>query len=176
MLSTHSPLTSGSIDAIDWQHATRLSSGCCGVVYEVAPGIVAKVAPRLDPTEAGIQVLLAQEGLALPVLSYAQQMWLPPAIRRAACSPHGLRPWNDAPVRGPQPVDMLLMPRVERTCGDDDDELEDNDEVVVLAERVGQVCWQTAHRRWDCHPGNIAVYQGRYVALDFGDVSGTLRI
>ena len=63
--------------------------------------------------------------------------------------------------------------RVTRVCTDD--ELEDNDELVILAERVGHVCWHTAHRLWDQHAGNIAVYQGRYVALDFGDVSGTLR-
>jgi len=103
------PVTSGSIDTLDWQHATYLASGCCGVVYEVAPGAVAKVSPRIDPTEAGIQVLLAQEGLALPVLTYAQSVWLPLAIRRAACSSHGLRRWSGSRCTCNQPVDVLRV-------------------------------------------------------------------
>jgi len=172
MLSTFSSVTSGSIDAIDWPHITFIASGCSGVVYEVAPGVVAKVSPCIKPEEAGMQVLLAQEHLAMPVLGYAQGLRLLPAIRRAACSLHGARRWTGGPCTCDQPVDVLLMPRVERICTDD--EL-DYSEVLILRERVRQLCWRVYRGMWDCHAGNLAVYQGRYVALDFGDMSNRLQ-
>ena len=173
MISILTSVPSDAIDTLDWHAATFIASGCSGVVYEVLPGVVAKVSPRIATSEAGIQVLLAQEGLALPVVTYAQGVWLPLAIRRAACSPHGVRRWSGSHCTCQQAADVLLMPKASRICTDD--ELEDNDELTVLAERVGRVCWSTAHHLWDCHAGNIAVYQSRYVALDFGDVSGTMR-
>lgn len=161
-----------SLESIDWHAATYLASGCCGVVFAVSPGIVAKVALHLLPYEAGIQAQLAAEGLALPVLAYAQAQWLPPRIRQAACSLHGLRrsPFGSTCTCG-LPVDILLMPRAERICTDD--ELQ-KPELIILLDRVSSRSWQLSHQLWDCHAGNVALYQGRYVALDFGDWSNTI--
>lgn len=170
MLTQLFPLTAGPIDALDWSTATFIASGCSGVVYEVTPGIVAKVSSSLSSAEATIQAVLAQEGLALPVLGYAQEMWLPDAIRRAACSPHGLRRWHEECCTCDQPAAILLMPRVERICRQDELQAAP---VVSLIQRVKQVCRALTHQLWDCHTGNIALYQGRYVALDFGGMSGT---
>jgi len=149
MLSTLAFVTSRSLDALDWHAATFIASGCCGVVYARSARRCGESipSPRSAPP-AGIQVLLAQESLALPVLGYTQQVWLPLAIRRAACSPHGVRQWSGSPCTCQQAADVLLMPRAERICTDD--ELEDNDELVQLSERVGHVCWQ--HR---CLPGPL---------------------
>ena len=119
-----------------------------------------------------MQVLLAQENLAVPVLGYAQGVCLPPVIRQAACSSHGVRRWTDGPCTCDQPVDVLLMPRVERICTDDEF---DRAEVLILRERVKQLCWRIYRGMWDCHAGNLAIYQGRYVALDFGDMSNRLH-
>jgi hypothetical protein len=169
-LMLNTPIATVPIEVIDWQTATYLASGCCGVVFTVHPGIVAKVAPRILPHEASIQSTFAQEGLALPVLAYAQAQWLPPRIRQAACSLHGLRrsPFCSS-CTCDLPVDVLLMPCAERICTDE--EFADNDALTQLSERVGHVCWQTGQYLWDEHAGNIAVYQGRSVALDFGDVT-----
>jgi hypothetical protein len=173
-LMVNTPIAPVSSEAIDWQAASYLASGCCGVVFAVQPGIVAKVAPRILPHEASIQSTLAQEGLALSVLAYAQAQWLPSHIRQAACSLHGLRRLSfDSSCTCHLPVDVLLMPRAERICTDE--EYADTDELVALAERVGQVCWHIGQYLWDEHAGNIAVYQGRYIALDFGDCCETLR-
>jgi hypothetical protein len=162
-----------SIDALDWHAATFLGSGCCGVVYVVAPGIVAKVSPRIAPQEASIQAALAEEGLALPVLGYTQSVWLPPDIRRGVCRLHGMR-------RSPSdatctctchtPVDVLLMPTVERICTDDELSMP---ELIILLDRVSQVYWCRTRSSWDCHAGNVALYRGRYVALDFGAIGDT---
>jgi hypothetical protein len=163
-----------SIDAFDWHAATSLGSGWCGVVYAVAPGLVAKVSPQIAPQEASIQAILAEEGLALPVLGYTQSVWLPPDIRRGVCRLHGLRRFpSDAACTCTcqTPVDVLLMPRVERICTDD--ELS-TPELSILLDRVSQVYWKLAHDLWDCHAGNVALYQGRSVALDFGSCSGTV--
>jgi hypothetical protein len=162
-----------SIDALDWHAATLLGSGCCGVVSVVAPGLVAKVSPRIAPQEASIQAALAEEGVALPVLGYAQSVWLPPDIRRGVCRLHGLRrfPADAAYTCTCQtPVDVLLMPRVECICTDD--ELS-TPELSILLDRVSQVYQCRTHSFWDCHAGNVALYQGRYVALDFGAISDT---
>lgn len=164
---------SDRINAFDWFHATFIASGCSGVVYEIAPGIVAKVALRIKPREAHLQSLLAREDLALPMLGYAQGVRLPQAIRRAVCSPHGVRQWSHGPCTCDRPVDVLLMPRAERIGTDD--EL-DHAEVVILRERVQRLCWSIAQGTWDCHAGNLAIYQGHYVALDFGDTSNRLHV
>jgi hypothetical protein len=166
-----SPIPSCEISSIDWQRAIFLASGCSGVVYEIAPSIVAKVAPCIKPQEAHLQSLLAREDLALPVLGYAQRVWLPQEIRQAACSPHGIRRWTAGCCTCNHSVDILLMPRVERIGTDN--EL-DHAEVVILRARVERLCKLIYQGTWDCHAGNLAVYQGRYVALDFGDMSNTL--
>jgi hypothetical protein len=164
------PTTSSSIEAIDWHAATYLGSGCCGVVYAVAPGIVAKISPSIAPQEASIQAALAEEGLALPVLDYAQGVWLSPALRRAACSPHGLRRYRALPCTCHASVDVLLMPRVERTCTEQDLK---HPEVIILLDRVSHRYWQLTQDWWDCHAGNVGRYQGRFVALDFGACGDT---
>lgn len=164
---------SDQIGALDWFHATFIASGCSGVVYEIAPGVVAKVALHIKPREAHLQSLLAREDLALPVLGYAQGVWLPQAIRRAVCGPHGVRQWSHGLCTCDRPVDVLLMPRVGRIGTDD--EL-DHAEVVILRERVDRFCQYISGGTWDCHAGNLAVYQGHYVALDFGDTSNQLHV
>jgi hypothetical protein len=172
-LMVNTLITPVSSEAIDWQAASYLASGCCGGVFAVQPGIVGKVAPRILPHEASIQTQWAQEGVALPVLAYAQAQWLPSHIRQAAWSLHGLRRLSfDSSCTCHLPVDVLLMPRAERICTDD--ECADNGEVAHLCERVGHVCWHMGQHLWDEHAGNIAVYQGCYVALDFGDVNATV--
>jgi hypothetical protein len=62
------------------------------------------------------------------------------------------------------------MPAIERICPDDELQMS---ELVILLDRVSFRSWQLSQRLWDCHSGNVALYQGRYVALDFGNCSDT---
>jgi hypothetical protein len=156
-----------SPQTIDWTQALlRSSIGAYGLVYEVAPGVMAKVGFIL-PEEAERQGRLAERGWALPVLGYAQDLDLPRFISKAVCAEHGLRELDEDMVACccDAPLSVLLMPEADPAIWEHFDEAA----VAAFIAQVDAYCSAELGADWDAEDRNVAVYQGRLVALDFGD-------
>jgi hypothetical protein len=149
---------------LDWQQRKLLDGGGAGVIYRVGPGVVAKVG-RVAPDEVEAQRHFARQGLAVPVLAYQAEVELPAAVSREVCPVHGSR--------------REILPEGERcTCGEPQAVL-----VMPEADCVTEIPAETRRAfimgfsrdaeeqlglAWDARPQNMAYYQDRLVALDFG--------
>jgi hypothetical protein len=78
------------VGKIDWRQRKVIGGGGLAVVYEVAPGVVAKVGD-VQPEEAQAQRYFARQGQALPVWDYAEEVALPDEVSREVCAIHGER-------------------------------------------------------------------------------------
>ena len=155
-----------SVDSIDWDERQALDGGGFTVVYQVAPGIVAKVGD-VRPEEVNAQRHFAAKCKALPVLDYQEIIWLPDDVCEEVCPVHGLRSnivadGLDCTCSEPQAV--LLMPLAEPAWED----AKTPEGQAFMAEIAGE-CWEELGLLWDERPGNLAHYQGHLVALDFGE-------
>jgi hypothetical protein len=146
---------------VNWGEATLINHGGYGVIYRVAPSVVAKVAPRIDAREIAAQLYFSAKQMALPIFSYSQGLFLTPRIHRQCCGPHGVRELFDEGCTCNDPVDVVLMPEAERVCLY-------SEEVAAFMDEVTEACVNEINRAWDCRLENVARYQGRLVALDFG--------
>jgi hypothetical protein len=156
-----------SPQAIDWERALlRSASGGYALIYEVIPGVVAKVG-FVEPEEASLQGKLAQRGWPLPVIGYAQATDLPPAITQAVCSEHGLRelPQDMIACSCGRPLSVLLMPEADPDVWAHFDA----PTVARFIEQVSSYCFEEPGERRNAEERNVAVYRGRLVALDCGD-------
>lgn len=155
------------IAAINWQRRTIIGGGGLASVYRVAPGVAAKVG-EIKPEEVEAQRHFARQGMALPVLDYQAAVELPAKVSREACPVHGHRreflPEGYDCTCG-QPRAVLLMPTA------DDNALEDvsREELQAFMMGFSRDCEQQLGHCWDARPANVARYQGRLVALDFGE-------
>ena len=144
-----------------------MGGGGFALVYRVAPGVAAK-AGQVEPAEVEAQRHFAGRGLALPVFDYQEQVELPPADGREVCPVHGLRvdilPEEGYTCTCGSPQAVLLMP----AANDDLDDL-DQAELAAFLSDFAQRCEQELGLQWDSRALNVARYQGRLVALDFGE-------
>ena len=155
-----------SVGSIDWDERQVLDGGGFALVYQVAPGIVAKVGD-VRPEEVNAQRHFAAKCKALPVLDYQEDIWLPDEVCEEVCPVHGLR--SDIVADGldctcNEPRAVLLMPLAEPAWED----AKTPEGQAFMAEIAGE-CWEELGLLWDERPGNLAHYQGHLVALDFGE-------
>lgn len=161
------------IAEIEWDRRKIIDGGGYALVYEVAPGVVAKVG-NLEPDEVEAQEHFAAQGKALPVWDYKSMVDLPLEVSKEACPFHGAR--ADILPFGPDDEDwactcgelqaILLMPRAEEVGQETSPE-----DLASFMEDVSTACWVELNRCWDLRPANVARYQGHLVALDFGEES-----
>jgi hypothetical protein len=123
---------------------------------------------RVSSQEVDYQRLFAARGLALPVLAFhSEPDGLPAAVRRELCPVHGVRREimpDPAPCRCAEAPAALVMPLTDANATIEPDDLR----AFLIgfsreAEQLGLF--------WDARPSNVARYQGRLVALDFGEPS-----
>lgn len=156
-----------SPETIDWKRALlRSTIGAYALIYEVAPGVVAKVG-FVAAEESERQGRLAERGWALPVLGYAGDLDLPRFISKAVCAEHGLRelPEDMVACCCDSPLAVLLMPEADPAIWEYFDALT----IAEFIEQVDAYCFEELGEQWDGEERNVAVYQGHLVALDFGD-------
>jgi len=156
-----------ALETIDWEHARLLSAaGAYGLIYRVAPGLVAKVGFIL-PEEAHLQQRLATCGKALPVLGYAEDVSLPLMISRTCCARHGRRwlPEDMIICCCGARLGVLLMPEADTAIWEQYDMLT----IAEFLEEVSTYCFEEFGHTWDVAERNLAIYNGHLVALDFGD-------
>jgi hypothetical protein len=158
-----------TVAEIDWEARQRLGMGGFAVVYRVAPGVAAKVGQMgaIDPNEVEAQRYFARRFLALPVWDYQAGCHLPLAVNREVCPRHGvrreiLRPGQSCACG--RPLDVLLMPEADPTWVDTS-----SAEYRAFVMFFARDCQTQLGRAWDARPANVAYYQGRLVALDFGE-------
>ena len=155
---------------IRWRKRRVIGMGGYSVVYKFAVGLCVKVG-QITVGEAEAQRHLSGRGLALPVLDYVSGIELAASIRRECCGRHGVRrdilAEDGVPCTCREALDALLMPIA-------DLDVSTWDEATLFAFRlqVDQVCEKELDRIWDNRPANLACYQGRLVALDFGEPPG----
>jgi hypothetical protein len=155
-------------ETIDWEGATLLSAaGAYGLIYRVAPGLVAKVG-FVAPEEAHLQQRLAACGKALPVLGCAEDIPLPVMISRTFCARHGQRalPQDMIICCCGAPLSVLLMPEADTAIWETYDALT----IAEFLEEVSSYCYEELGHTWDAAERNLAIYNGHLVALDFGDL------
>ncbi len=153
-------------DRWPWPERVILGMGGYAVVYRLL-GLAVKLG-RVTSPEADTQRLFAARGLALPVLAYYPELaGLPDPVRREVCPRHGVRREilpAPAPCRCAELPAALVMPLTDAHATIEPDDLR----TFIMgfsreAEQSGLV--------WDARPANVARYQGRLVALDFGEPS-----
>lgn len=153
-----------TIRDIEWEKSEHINDGGYGVIFRVAPSIVAKVADgvdRISREEVDAQQYFAQRNEALPVYDYAQTLVLPAYIRQCCCSVHGVRGIAPGVCTCRYPVDVLLMP--EATIAHDF-----SGQVIAFIEKIVRECQSALGRSWEGKYANVGRYQGHLVALDFG--------
>jgi hypothetical protein len=163
----HPGATAIAPETIDWERARLLSAaGAYGLIYRITDGLVAKVG-FVEPEEAHLQQRLAVRGHALPVLGYAEDIDLPLTISRTFCARHGRRslPKDMIICCCGARLGVLLMPEADTAIWDHFDSLS----IAEFLEEVSAYCFEELERNWDASERNLAIYQGRLVALDFGD-------
>jgi hypothetical protein len=152
------------VGKIDWRQRKLIGGGGLAVIYEVAPGVVAKVGD-VQPEEARAQRYFARQGQALPVWDYAEEVALPDEVSQEVCAIHGERSsflpdGYECTCGSAQAV--LLMPKA-NVAG------VKAEEAQAFMAGFAQDCYEQLGRYWDARPANVARYQGRLVALDFGE-------
>jgi PRTRC genetic system protein C len=156
-----------SLRAVNWADRSVLGGGGYAVVYRIND-FALKVG-RIEPDEVEAQRHFATQGLALPVLSYQPELDLPEAVSRELCPRHGLRQEIlplDQPCSCDEAQAALLMP-----VADCDLAGVAPDEIRAFIAGFARACETQLGRFWDTRPSNVACYQGRLVALDFGATS-----
>jgi hypothetical protein len=160
-------MTDASQLPINWRRRKVLDYGGAAVVYLVA-GVVAKVG-QITVEEADAQRHFAQSGEALPVLSYVEEFPLPHVVTKECCGRHGLRkailPEDAMDCTCGEPLAVLLMPLAAPL----DEAAYCSPETQQFALHIADKCRTELGRCWDDRPANIARYNGRLVALDFGE-------
>ena len=155
-----------TVTEIDWEARQHLGMGGFAVVYRLAPGVAAKVG-RIEPAEVEAQRYFARQFLALPVWDYQAGCRVPLAVSQEVCPRHGLRreilPSGQSCACG-QPLDVLVMPEADPTWVDTS-----SAEYRAFVMFFGRDCQTQLDRIWDARPANVTYYQGRLVALDFGE-------
>lgn len=155
-----------NIRQINWKQRNILDGGGYALVYEVAPGVVAKVGD-IKPNEAWLQQYYAEKKQALPVLDYQLEVALPAEVNKECCPLHGLRreilPEQGYSCTCGKPQAVLLMPKAELP-----EDLK-SEEVRAFMMGFSKDCEQEFGFYWDARPKNVARYEGRWVALDFGE-------
>ena len=154
------------IRTLQWDHPPILGAGGYGVVYALPQNLAIKVG-RIESTgmfdEITPQKLMAQYGLALPVLAFFPQVIVPDAVCRDLCGIHGVRVQSGPCSCRERVHSALLMPQAFSPIGH-----------FSCKEREK---WRTAFedfylfhigRQWHGEEGAILMYQGRLVAIDFG--------
>lgn len=158
-----------TIAAIDWDQADRIGMGGYAVVYRVGPGVVVKVG-RVKPEEVEAQRYWARRLLALPVWDYRPKGPVPARIAQELCPVHGIRR-EILPEGAPcscdvEHHDLLLMPEADNAPVDTKSQA-----YRAFVMFFSRDCEQQLGHYWDARPSNVASYQGRLVALDFGEES-----
>ena len=157
-------LSQAKIAWVNWEspELQPVAAGGYSVIYSVVPGLIAKVG-LIEPGEVEAQRVLAQRGLALPVLDFIATHETSAAVRKDVCSVHGMRPVVENTCTCYQPVGVLFMPEAYGIEGFDKKEIE---QFMV---KVAALCYSQFDRLWDMKEQNLASYNGHLVALDFGD-------
>lgn len=106
---------------------------------------------------------------ALPVLAYAHRVEVTEAVTREACPRHGGEEegewgWECYCC---QPLDVLVMPLARPAPR----KVYYSPEAKTLIATVSNALRKKFDRYWDERPANLAIYEGRLVLLDFGEVS-----
>lgn len=157
------------IRQIDWKRRKIIGGGGFALVYQVAPGVVAKVG-QIGQKEVEAQRHFARQQQALPVLDYQPEAELPAKVSREVCPIHGPRkkilPEDGYLCTCDSPRDVLLMPLAESIAG------VSGDEIRAFLMGFSRDCEQQRGHYWDARPANVARYQGRLIALDFGEEEG----
>ena len=146
------------LQPIDWKKARYLDGGGFAAVFDLGDGTVVKVGD-IDPKEKESQEIMAGRGRALPVLEYEEDAEIPSKIRKLSCPEHGPRKHIVAEGDGclcHEQLSILRMPRAEPAVADQ--AFMD----AVLEESL------SLPNVWDARPANVARWQGKLVALDFG--------
>ncbi len=163
------------ITQVDWAATSWLAAGGYAQIYQLdsQPAVVAKVG-LVTLAERDRQERLANQGLALPVIDYGARVMCPKGLgynptHEDVCAAHGT-PFRDDAGRwcGCQSAyDILLMPLATPVV---DPQTYRNqlappfawEDVAAFERRVQDMLGGT----WDAGDWNIAVYEGRLVALD----------
>jgi hypothetical protein len=152
------------ISWVNWESAglRPIDVGGYGVIYSVAPGLIAKVG-LIEQDEVEAQRFLASMGLALPVLDFAGAHDTSEAVRKTVCSVHGARPVVKDTCTCHEPVAVLFMPEAHGI------EAFSEREIERFMVTIAAICQTQLGRLWDMRVHNVASYRGLLVALDFGD-------
>lgn len=161
--------SAGKISQIDWKRRKIIGGGGFALVYQVAPGVAAKVG-QIGQKEVEAQRHFARQRQALPVLDYQAEVVLPARISREVCPIHGPRkkilPEDGYICMCNSPQAVLLMPLAESAEG------LSSDEIRAFMIGFSRDCEQQRGHYWDARPANVARYQGQLIALDFGEEEG----
>ncbi|MCQ3980771.1 MAG: hypothetical protein DPW09_45810 [Anaerolineae bacterium] len=159
----------GKISQINWKRRKIIGGGGFALVYQVAPGVVAKVG-QIGQKEVEAQRHFARQQQALPVLDYQAEVELPARVSREVCPIHGPRkkilPEDGYLCTCNSPRSVLLMPLADSIEG------VSGDEIRAFLMGFSRDCEQQRGHYWDARPANVARYQGRLIALDFGEEEG----
>jgi len=170
-IGLQSPL---DVPSIKWNNRKPIHTGSNGVVYQVAPGIVAKVG-HVDPGEVDVQLWAEEHNYGLPVYNYQERVDLPGDVSREVCPVHGARRGMVAPdshCECGRAVAVLVMPEA-REIGAD---LAKSDVVVGFQKIVN---W-AVEKRWGarfpaCRPGHVMRWNGNMVCVGFNSEQGDGR-
>jgi len=156
-----------TLDDIDWNQLTMIDYGSYGVVFATGAQTqtVVKLAYNMDEEEIIRQNHFARQGKAVPVFHYLPIV-PPPGIAKLCCPQHGVTSRrNFCTCR--ESVGGALMPRVELLglYGPVSDE-----NIQYFMDSMYRECWDTFQFSWEPNERNVARFQGKLVALDFGNV------
>lgn len=159
------PIPQARVADIRWEQRKPITGSSSGVIFRVAPGVVAKVGFVL-PSEMKVQRYFAQRGLALPVLDYQEELKVPDAVSRKTCAVHGMRkrPKEDRTCTCGKPQDVLLMPEANKIGRGG------QKKVRAFMLEFTQTVATELKQIWDGQRDHIGRYQGRLVAMDFGGI------
>lgn len=160
---------------LEWEHLSVIGHGSYSVVFATGKHTrtAVKVAPKIEDDEIRRQNYFAEREMAVPVF-HVEELTAPPQITRLCCYKHGLPHLPRSWCTCHNPLTMALMPRVEPLIPDWDDpaiwaeEYVIDPEVLAFMRKVDQECQNMFHKPWDMAERNVGRFQGKLVALDFG--------